>query len=349
MTQVTETPFGEHQGQAVSLFTLTNTQGIRLAVTNYGCILTQLWLPDRHGRLADVVLGFGTLAEYQAGHPFFGAIAGRCANRIGGGRFRLGRETFTLACNEAATGQHLHGGVRGFDKYVWQADAEADGVRFQRVSPDGEEGYPGTLTVTHRIRLTEDNVLHVEYEAVTDQATPVNLTNHSYYNLSAQASDIRGHRLQVAADLYTPVDPATLLPTGEIRAVAGTPLDFRQPIALGAAMAQQPAIDINYVLRAQPAGNGLHPAATLADPLSGREMRVFTNQPGLQLYNGAKLSNRQWTGKGGAHYGAFAGLCLETQAFPDSVNQPHFPGIVLQPGEVYRHHTAHHFSILGEA
>ncbi|PLR49439.1 aldose epimerase family protein [Chimaeribacter arupi] len=348
MTQVTETPFGEHQGQAVSLFTLTNAQGIRLAVTNYGCIVTQLWLPDRHGRLADVVLGFDTLAEYQAGHPFFGAIAGRCANRIGGGRFRLGDEAMTLACNEAATGQHLHGGVRGFDKYVWQAEAEPDGVRFHRVSPDGEEGYPGTLSVTHRLRLTEDNVLHFEYEAVTDRATPVNLTNHSYYNLSAQASDIRGHQLQIAADLYTPVDPETMLPTGEIHAVAGTPLDFRQPVALGIAMAQQPAIDINYVLRAQAAGHGLHPAATLADPDSGREMRVFTDQPGLQCYNGAKLSNRPWRGKGGVHYGAFAGLCLETQAFPDSVNQPHFPGVVLQPGEVYRHHTAHHFSLIGE-
>lgn len=348
MTEIHEAPFGEHHGQAVRLFTLTNRQGMRLAVTNYGCIITQLWVPDRQGVPGDVVLGFDTLAEYQAGHPFFGAIAGRCANRIGGGRFRLAGRTHTLACNETATGQHLHGGVCGFDKRLWQAEPDGDGVLFYYRAADGEEGYPGNLEVIHRISLREDNVLAFDYQATCDQPTPVNLTNHSYYNLSAQAEDIRRHWLQIDADFYTPVEDQTMLPTGEIRTVADSPVDFRQPRPLAEVMAPLPqqGIDLNFVLRG---GEGaLHPAATLYHPASGREMRVTTNQPGVQCYNAFKLSNKRWIGKGQRHYAAFAGLCLETQAFPDSLHQPHFPGIVLQPGERYRHHTEHTFSTRAE-
>ncbi|WON75943.1 aldose epimerase family protein [Serratia sp. UGAL515B_01] len=344
MTTIQRQHFGEHQGQAVSLFTLTNVNGMRLCVTDYGCIITQLWVPDRHGQTEDIVLGFDELASYQAGHPFFGAIAGRCANRIAGGRFSIDGDEHILATNELTTGQHLHGGLRGFDKYIWQAQPDGDGIIFSRTSADGEEGYPGNLRVCHRIGLTENNVMTLSFSAETDKPTLVNLVNHSYYNLLGHTHLIHNQQLKIEADFITPVDEVTMLPTGEIRRVAGTAFDFRNARRLGDAMLHRPAqdFDMNYVLK--PGQGELHPAATLICPQSGRVMEVHTSLPGVQFYNAFKLSNKVWNGKAGHRYQAFSGLCLETQAFPDSIHHAHFGNVVLRPGEKYHSRTEHRFS-----
>ncbi|WP_337264173.1 MULTISPECIES: aldose epimerase family protein [unclassified Serratia (in: enterobacteria)] len=346
MTTIQRQHFGEHQGQTVSLFTLNNANGMRLCVTDYGCIITQLWVPDRHGQAADIVMGFDDLASYQAGHPFFGAIAGRCANRIAGGRFKLDGQEYVLATNELTTGQHLHGGVRGFDKYVWQAQEDGDGIIFSRTSADGEEGYPGNLQVRHRIGLTEDNVMTLSFEAQTDKPTLVNLVNHSHYNLRGHTHLIHDQQLKIEADFITPVDESTMLPTGEIRRVAGTAFDFRNARRLGDAMLHRPAqdFDMNYVLK--PCDGALRPAASLICPHSGRVMEVHTSLPGMQFYNAFKLSNKVWNGKEGHRYQAFSGICLETQAFPDSIHHAHFSNVVLRPGEKYLSRTEHRFSTL---
>ncbi|WP_127956657.1 aldose epimerase family protein [Serratia microhaemolytica] len=349
MTTIQRQHFGDHQGQAVTLFTLTNSQGMRLCVTNYGCIITQLWVPDRHGQLEDVVLGFDQLADYQAGHPFFGAIAGRCANRIAGGRFTLDGEEFILATNEAPTGQHLHGGRHGFDKYVWQAEEDGDGVIFRRTSVDGEEGYPGNLQVEHRIGLSEENVMTLSFNARTDRPTLVNLVNHSYYNLQGHQRRIDDQWLKIEADFITPVDDSTMLPTGEIVRVAASAFDFRSARRIGDAMLHRPAqdFDVNYMLKPAAGSAGkavVRPAATLSCPHSGRVMEVHTCLPGIQFYNGFKLSNKVWNGKAGQRYQAFSGLCLETQAFPDSIHHAHFGNVVLRPGEEYHSRTEHRFS-----
>ncbi|WP_145562824.1 aldose epimerase family protein [Yersinia aldovae] len=352
MTTIKRQPFGEHQGQEVSLFTLTNSRGARLCVTDYGCIITQLWVPDRNGQLDDIVMGFDDLKSYQAGHPFFGAIAGRCANRIAGGRFKIDGQESVLATNELPTGQHLHGGIRGFDKYVWQAQEDGDGIIFSRTSLDGEEGYPGNLQVRHRIGLTDANVLRFSFEAETDKPTVVNLVNHSHYNLSGHTHLIHDQQLKIDADFMTPVDDASMLPTGEISRVAGTAFDFRNARRLGDAMQQRPAqdFDVNYVLRKNnlsPNSNlDLQPAATLICPHSGRVMDVCTTQPGIQFYNAFKLSNKVWNGKAGHRYQAFSGVCLETQAFPDSIHYGHFPEVILRPGQKYQSCTEHCFSVV---
>ncbi|MCA1650140.1 MAG: galactose mutarotase [Acidobacteria bacterium] len=336
-------------GQQVELYTLTNANGIEVRAMTYGGIITSLKVPDRSGRMADVVLGFDTLDAYLKGHPYFGAIIGRYGNRIAKGRFTVGGRTYTLATNNGPN--HLHGGNKGFDKVVWSAAPVAgqSAVAFTRTSPDGEEGYPGNLTVRVTYTLTDKNELTVDYHATTDKATPVNLTHHSYFNLAGDgAGDILGHELTIHADRYTPVD-ATLIPTGAIAPVQRTPFDFRTPTAIGMRIDQPDeqlkngkGYDHNWVLTRR--GAGLQPAARLTDPASGRTLEVATTEPGMQFYAGNFLDGTL-TGKGGHVYKHRAGLCLETQHFPDSPNQPSFPSTILQPGLEYRSKTVFTFGV----
>jgi aldose 1-epimerase len=329
-------------GTVVDLYALTNAKGLLAKVTNYGTIITELHVPDRQGRLGDVVLGFDKFAPYLKEHPFFGATVGRVANRIAQGRFTLDGKTYSLAVNNGPN--HLHGGLKGFDKVLWQAEPLAGAaVRFSYTSPDGEEGYPGTLAVTVTMTVTDANELRVDYAATTDKPTPVNLTNHSFFNLAGAESAL-GHELMIAADHYTPTNSA-LIPTGEIKPVKGTPLDFTTPQPIGARFAQlhnDPiGYDTNYVLNS--GGKGLALAARVCEPGSGRVMEVHTTQPGVQLYT-ANYLDGSLTGKRGMAYQQHSALCLETQHFPDSVNQPAFPSVILRPGQTYRHTTVYKFS-----
>jgi aldose 1-epimerase len=326
-------------GEAVSLFTLTNTNGLVARITNYGTIVTELLVPDRSGKMGDVVLGFDNLAQYLKGHPFFGCSVGRVANRIAKAKFSLNGKTYTLAVNNGPN--HLHGGLKGFDKVIWQAEPQPGAaVKFSYTSRDGEEGYPGNLATTVLIALTDANELRLDYTATTDQPTPVNLTNHSYFNLAGQG-DVLSHELMIAADQYTPSD-AELIPTGEIKPVQGTPLDFTSPKAIGSRIGQvNSGYDHNFVIRG--GGKELVLAARVLEPKSGRVMEVHTTEPGIQLYTGNFL-NGSLTGKGGFVYQRHTGFCLETQHFPDSINQPKFPSIVLNPGQTYRQTTTYKFS-----
>ncbi|GAA4367119.1 galactose mutarotase [Hymenobacter saemangeumensis] len=347
---ITSAPFGQlPDGSAAELFTLRNNQGLTATITNYGGIVTSLTTPDRTGELGDIVLGYDTLAGYLAdGGTYFGALVGRYGNRIRQGRFELDGKAYQLATNNGPN--HLHGGLRGFDKVLWQAHTEngPEGpcLFLRYVSPDGEEGYPGTLTVQVRYTLTNSNALRIEYEATTDQATPLNLTHHGYFNLSAgQHPDVLGHELTLYADRYTVVDD-TLIPTGELRPVAGTAMDFTSAQAIGARIGQVAGgYDHNWVL-ARAAGPDtwadLALAADVYEPRSGRRMRVLTDQPGVQFYSGNFLDG-SLQGKGGTRYGRHAGFCLETQHFPDSPNQPAFPSTILQPGHVFRSATEYRF------
>jgi aldose 1-epimerase len=328
-------------GTAVDLYTLTNANSLVAKVTNYGAIITELHVPDRDGKPGDIVLGFDNLQQYLKGHPYFGATVGRFANRIAKGRFTLDGKTYALATNNGPN--HLHGGLRGFDKRVWHAEPQTGAaVEFTYTSPDGEEGYPGTLAAAVTMTLTDANELRLDYCATTDQPTPVNLTNHSYFNLAGQGSAL-DHELMLAADYYTPSDSA-LIPTGEIKPVKGTPMDFTTPQPIGSRFAQlhtQPVgYDHNYVLNA--GGNGLALAARVHDPASGRAMEVRTTQPGVQFYTGNFL-NGSLTGKRGIVYHQHNAFCLETQHFPDSVNQPMFPSVILRPGQTCRHTTIYKF------
>lgn len=332
-------------GEAVELYTLESGRGVTAKVMTYGALLTELHVPDRQGRAADVVLGFDTLESYLAGHPFFGATVGRYANRIARGEFTLDGKTYTLAKNNGPN--HLHGGLLGFDKKVWRAE-EFPGqaaVRFRYRSPDGEEGYPGTLDAEVTYTLTADNALRLDYRAITDRPTIVNLTNHSYFNLAGHASgDVLGHELMLAADRYTPVE-GTLIPTGEIRPVEGTPLDFRKPTAIRARIVQLADVpgggyDHNFVLNG--GGRSLALGARVVEPRSGRLMEMLTTQPGVQLYT-ANFLDGKTKGKGGAAYGKHAGFCLETQHYPDSPHHPGFPTVVLRPGETYLQTTVYRF------
>lgn len=340
------------QGSPVELATLKNARGIELQAINFGAIITSLKVPDRTGALADVVLGFDAPDRYwgEPPPPYFGSIVGRYGNRIANARFALGGRTYKLAANNGPN--HLHGGVRGFDKQMWEMStrnsAQGSSVIFSRTSPDGEEGYPGNLRVTVTYTLTEKNEVIVEYRATTDKATPVNLTQHSYFNLAGEGSgDILGHHLTVNADRYTPVDD-TLIPTGELAPVEGTPFDFRQATAVGARInAEHPQLkagkgyDHNYVLNRK--GSGPQFAARLTDPKSGRTMEVATTEPGMQFYSGNFLDGTI-KGKQGHVYGHRSGLCLETQHYPDSPNQKAFPSTILQPGKVYSSRTVWTFS-----
>ncbi|MGH9309900.1 MAG: aldose epimerase family protein [Vicinamibacterales bacterium] len=347
---VTREPFGKTaDGVQVEIFTLTNKNGVQVRALTYGGIITSLRVPDRNGTFADIVLGFDGLEQYLPRHPYFGAIVGRYGNRIGNAQFTLEGHTYKLAANNGPN--HLHGGIRGFDRYVWDAAVPPDGVgvAFTRTSPDGEEGYPGTVRARVTYTLSDANELSLDYEATTDKATPINLTQHSYFNLSGHDSgDILGHLVTIHADRFTPVD-ATLIPTGELAAVQGTPFDFRKPTAVGARIGEtHPQIkmgggyDHNFVLNRK--GEGLQPAARVVDPKSGRTLDVATTEPGVQFYTGNFLDGTL-KGKGGAVYHRRNGLCLETQHFPDSPNKPAFPSTTLRPGETYRSRTVFSFGV----
>jgi aldose 1-epimerase len=348
---ITSQPFGKTaDGRAVTLFVLTNVNGLRVRAITYGGIITSLEVPDRAGAMADVVLGFDRLDGYLTDHPYFGAVVGRYANRIAGGRFTLDGRTYALATNNGPN--HLHGGRRGFDKFVWDAAPAPSGaaVTFSRTSPDGEEGYPGTLEARVGYTLTDSNELIVEYHATTDKPTPVNLTQHTYFNLAGDAGrDVLGHELTIHADRFTPVD-ATLIPTGEIADVQGTPFDFRRPTAIGARIdapheqiVRGKGYDHNFVLNRT--RDGLEPAARVVEPKSGRTLSVSTTQPGLQFYTGNFLDG-SITGKRGRTYAQRTGFCLETQHFPDSPNQPSFPSAILRPGQPYSTKTVFTFGVL---
>jgi aldose 1-epimerase len=329
-------------GTAVDLYTLTNANGLVAKVTTYGAIITELHVPDRQGELGDIVLGFDNLEQYLKGHPYFGATVGRFANRIANARFTLDGKTYTLAAKNGPN--HLHGGLKGFDKVLWHAEPQAGAVvKFTYTSPDGEEGYPGTLAVAVTMALTDANELRLDYTATTDKPTPVNLTNHSYFNLAGEGN-VLNHELMLAADYYTPSDSG-LIPTGEIKPVKGTPMDFTTPQPIGACFSQLHTnpigYDDNYVLNG--GGKGLALAARAHDPKSGRIMEVHTTQPGVQFYT-ANFLNGSLTGKRGIVYRQHCAFCLETQHFPDSVNQPTFPSVILRPGHTYRQTTVHKFS-----
>ena len=328
-------------GQGVDLYTITNANGIIAKVITYGTIITELHVPDSKGISTDVVLGFDNLDQYLVGHPYFGATVGRVANRTAKGRFTLDGKDYQLAINNGPN--HLHGGLKGFDKALWAAQPlEDSGVRFLYRSPDGEDGYPGNLNVLIDITLSAANALHIDYVASTDKPTPVNLTNHSYFNLAGKG-DILGHELLLAADAYTPVD-ATSIPTGEIKPVKGTPMDFTTPQTIGSRISQvrgeRIGYDHNYVING--GGKDLVSFARVREPISGRVMEAFTTQPGVQFYTGNYLDG-SLKGKKGQVYQQHAGFCLETQHFPDSLNHPKFPPIVLWPGQTYRQTTVYKF------
>jgi aldose 1-epimerase len=331
-------------GRKVEIYTLVNKNGLKARLINYGGILVSLETPDRKGRMGDIVLGHDSLEGYLKSSPYFGCIVGRYGNRIAKGRFTLDGAEYKLATNNGPN--HLHGGLKGFDKVVWAAqpvsEQDARGVKFNYLSPDGEEGYPGNLLVRVTYLLTDRNELSIRYEAETDKATPVNLTHHSYFNLAGQGEgDILGHELRLDAPSYTPVDEG-LIPTGQIAAVAGTPFDFTKPAVIGARIAQVPGgYDHNYVLGS--GGGKLAPAARVSEPRSGRVMEIATTEPGIQFYTGNFLDGTI-TGKGGKVYNKHYGFCLETQHFPDSPNQPGFPSTILRPGQKYHSLTVHTFS-----
>jgi aldose 1-epimerase len=332
-------------GTVVDAYTLKNKHGLTAKVITYGALLTEMHVPDRNGRFGDITLGFDNLQQYLDGHPYFGATIGRYANRIARGRFTLDGRTYTLATNDGPN--HLHGGLRGFDKVVWKAEIigseQGASVRFTYVSPDGEEGYPGTLTTTVIYTLTDDNVLRLDYTATTDKPTVVNVTNHAYWNLAERGS-ILDHILMLNADHYTPVDE-TLIPTGQIAPVRGTIMDFTKPQPIGSRIRQltnnPQGYDHNYVLNS--GGRRLALAARVEEPQSGRVLEIHTTEPGIQFYSGNFLDGTL-TGKGGVVYQQHHGFCLETDHFPDSPNQPKFPSVVLRPGETYTQTTLHKFS-----
>lgn len=351
--KVTVEDWGHIDGQdiPVKLFTLKNSGGMKLQVTNFGCIVTSIEVPDRDGIIADVVLGYDTLGKYMDGHPFFGAIAGRYANRIENGRYELDGEIFQLETNEIPTGQHLHGGSKGFDKHVWDFQVEelpeAIYIHLSRVSPDGESGYGGTLEVEHTVGLDEMNQVHYNFTAKTDKPTVVNLCNHSYYNLGGHDSGtVDNHVLRLYSQFYTPVTQ-TSIPTGEIHKVLGTGLDFTKPTTIGDNKELMPegGFDHNVILDGSRQEGEYTYAAELYEPSCGRIMTVLTTQPAVQFYNGYKLSNKQWIGRHGERYESCQGMCLETQHFPDSPNKSHFPTTRLNPGDIFEEKTIHRFTV----
>jgi aldose 1-epimerase len=337
-------------GQEVELYTLSNTNGLETEITTYGGIVVSLKVPDRDGKFDDVVLGFNSLDGYLKGHPFFGALVGRYGNRIGKAKFTLNGKEYKLAVNNGENS--LHGGTKGFDKVVWKAKPvtvkEGVALELSYLSKDGEEGFPGNLSVKVTYTLTNNNELKIDYSATTDQDTIVNLTNHSYFNLAGQGNgDILAHQLQINADRFTPVDSG-LIPTGELRSVKSTPLDFTQLTAIGARIGQDDeqlklgkGYDHNFVLNGK-AGT-LRQAAKIVEPRTGRVMEVSTTEPGVQLYT-ANYLDGSLKGKDGKAYGPRSGFCLETQHFPDSPNKPDFPTTVLKKGSRYQTTTVFKFS-----
>jgi aldose 1-epimerase len=343
---VTKKLFGKTpSGKRVDLFTLTNAHGLCAKITNYGTIITELLVPDRQGRLGNIVLGFDNLRQYLVGNPsYLGCTVGRVANRTAKGRFQLDGKKYKLAVNNGP--HHLHGGARGFDKVVWSAEivkGKEAAVAFTYLSRDGEEGYPGNLDVTVLMTLTSGDELRIDYTATSDRATPVNLTNHSYFNL-AGGGNVLDHELKVAAKAYIPVD-ATSIPTGKQVPVAGTPFDFTKRKTIGrdwARLTGKPiGYDHNFVLNGR--GQRLASCATVYERTFGRVMEVRTTEPGVQVYSGNWLDGTQ-CGHGGIYYTQHSGLCLETQHFPDSLHHPRFPSIILRPGQTYTQTTTYKFT-----
>lgn len=345
-------PFGELEGEKVDIYTLTNADNIEIKITSYGGIVTSVKVPDKNGKFDDVVLGYNNLQDYIEGNTYFGAIVGRYANRIGDAKFSLDGQEYTLAKNNWKNS--LHGGVKGFDKVLWDAEAitveGSQSLRLSYLSRDGEEGFPGNLNVIVVYTLSNDNSLSIYYTATTDKPTVVNLTNHSYWNLAGEGSgDILNHELMLNASAFTPVDRGSI-PTGEFRSVEDTPMDFRKPAAIGERIESDyeqlkfgNGYDHNWVINSND-GDEPDLAATVYEPVSGRYMEVYTTEPGVQFYSGNFL-NESIIGKSGRGYGIRSGLCLETQHYPDSPNRPEFPSVVLNPGEEYNTDTIYRFSI----
>ena len=340
---ITSKPFGTtSEGTNVDIYTLSNQQGLEVAITNYGGTITSIKVPDRAGNVGDVVLGYETLDDYIKNPRYFGCLVGRHANRIAQGRFILNANQYQLAQNNGAN--HLHGGYKGFDKVVWSAKETADGLELTYVSKDGEENYPGNLSVTVKYSVTSNNELKIDYSATTDHETIVNLTNHSYFNL-AGGGDILSHELMLNADNFTPVSK-DLIPSGEIRSVKDTPMNFTsaKPISRDIhepydQLGFTGGYDHNFALN----DSGMKLAARLHEPTSGRTLRIHTTEPGIQFYSGNFLDG-SLKGKGGVVYEKYAGLCLETQHFPDAPNHENFPSTVLRPGETYKHIAVFEFS-----
>ena len=351
---VSRRPYGRlPDGREVELFTLTNTHGLEVRAITYGAIITSIVTPDKGGRRQDIVFGFDDLAGYLGATPYFGAVVGRYANRIAHGRFTLDGATYALALNNGPNS--LHGGLRGFDKVLWSADSlrsdSAAGVTLRYQSRDGEEGYPGNVAVAVTYTLTDRDELIVDYEATTDKATPINLSQHTYWNLHGDGrGDILDHVLTLDADAFTPVD-STLIPTGEIAPVSGTPFDFRTATRVGARIDASHAqlrfgrgYDHNWVIKGTGSSRAPVHVARLADPSSGRVLDVATTEPGIQFYSGNFLDGTL-KGKGGKLYGHRGALCLETQHFPDSPNHPNFPSTILRPGQRYQSRTVFTFGL----
>jgi aldose 1-epimerase len=345
---ITSQPFGHTaDGAAIELYHLVNANGLEAAIMTYGGTLVSLRVPDRDGTLADIVLGFDSLAPYLGDHPYFGALVGRVGNRIAGGRFTLNGDTYTLALNDGAN--HLHGGPGGFHRAVWQArerpSESGPSLELHYLSRDGEEGYPGNLDVTVIYTLTDRNALRIDYTATTDRDTVVNLTHHAYFNLAGE--DILSHQLELDGRWFVPTDD-NLIPLGELRPVEGTPMDFTTQTTIGDRIADDDeqlrragGYDHTWVMDKTPGAMG-H-AARVYEPTSGRVLEVYTTEPGVQFYSGNMLDGT--AGKGGRRYTKHTGLCLETQHFPDSPNQPSFPSTVLHPGETYQQTTIFQFDV----
>lgn len=345
MKPIAESKYGYIAGQEIIEYTLTNAAGMQVSILNYGGTVTKLMVPDKNGRQANILLGYDSLPGYlQTGNPYFGCLVGRYANRIANAKFSLDGKEYTLAANN--NGQSLHGGNKGFDKVIWHAEKMPgdSSLKLTYLSKDGEEGYPGNLTATVIYTLTSDNALKIEYQATTDKATPVNLTNHCYFNLSGgMDTTILEHELLINADQFTEVNDK-LIPTGKLPPVEKTPMDFRSGKKIGKDIdSVKGGFDHNWVLRKK--GNGTELAATLYHPASGRFMEVYTTEPGIQFYSGNFLDGSLMHTRNNSKYVVHAGLCLETQHFPDSPNQPGFPNTILKPGEKYSQVTLYKFSV----
>lgn len=338
---------GVHDGEPTGLYTLKNKDGLIAQITNYGAIIVSIFVPDRKGNLADIVQGYDNIADYINGNgPYMGAICGRCANRIAKGKFTLLNKQYILAVNNGPN--HLHGGIKGFNKVVWHVVNVSDsGIKLEYFSVDGEEGYPGNLRVSVTYTLTDENELRIDYSAITDKATVVNLAGHSYFNLAGEGSgSVYDQELMINGTFFTPTDE-TNIPTGEILGVKGTPMDFTKPKKIGSEIDNDDeqlkfgaGYDHNWVLNHRTGTLGL--AAVAQDPFSGRVMEVHTTQPGVQLYTANWIDGEK--GKGGKRYGRRWAFCLETQHFADAINKPHFPSTILNPGEEYKHICIYKFS-----
>jgi len=351
-TEITRSPFGTLPGGAqVSQFTLTNAAGMVVKILDFGGIIREIHVPDRAGQLADVALGFDTLEPYLSDSPYFGALIGRYGNRIGKGRFTLDGKTVQLPVNNGEN--HLHGGDPGFDKVLWTAEVDEGALVLRYRSADGEQGYPGNLDVTVRYTLSDDNAIVVRFQATTDQPTPVNLTQHSYFNLHGVATgggDILDHVLTMDADRFVPID-AGAIPLGPLAPVTGTPFDFRRPRTIGACIEEEDrqlihgiGYDHCWVLNRVDGSRELQRAVHVLEPVSGRVLELWTQEPGVQFYSGNFLDG-SLTGKGGRQYDFRSGFCIEPEHFPDSPNQAAYPNTILRPGEIYATESRFKFSV----